>query len=240
MIIFVQTINTKTMKKTILIIILSVAAICYFSSCERESSADVNQDRIYVLYELVYTESTDITFARSSFFFGSITGTKLELADPSNVSFETTPLGFMDALAYYETQKAGFVQTGEFTWTDTEDHVFINTVYVKQIAFPAVMDTIVKGQSYELTWVGDSLTSDESVYAFVNGTAENDEINVYQTTQFATSILMTAAQTEKLSPGTNTILLRRRYKTDPLQATSAGASCEGVYETVTVDIQVKE
>jgi len=228
------------MKKAILIIILSVAAVCYFSSRERESSADVNQDRIYVLYEIVYKATDDISYARASFFFGSVTGTKLELADPSSVSFETTPLGFMDALAYYETQEAGFVQTGDFTWTDTEDHVFVNTVLIKEIAFPAVLDTIVKGQAYELTWVGDSLSSDESVYAFVNGTSEGDEINVYQTTQFATTLLMTAAQTEKLSVGTNTIYMRRRYKTEPAQATSAGASCEGVYETVTVDIQVKE
>lgn len=228
------------MKKALLIITITIASVYFFSSCERESSSDVNQDRIYALYEVVYNQTQDISYARASFFFGSITGTKLELADPSNVKFNDTPLGFKEALAYYETQIAGYTNTGNFTWEDTEGNVFVNTAIVKEIAFPAELDTIVKGQSYELKWVGDSLTSGESVYAYVDGTAEGDEINVYQNTQYATSLVMTAVQTEKLTVGTNTIFMRRRHETDAQQETSAGADCAGVYETLTVNIEVKE
>lgn len=228
------------MRKAILILVIAVSAIYFFSSCERESSADVNQDRIYVLYELVYDKTNDMTYARSTFFFGSITGTRLELADGSAVSFNETQLGFQEALAYYETQMTGFVNTGDFSWTDLDGNTFVNTPIVHEIAFPATLDTIVKGQAYELTWVGDSLTTNEQVYAFVNGTAENDEIHVYQTTQYATKLFITAAQTEKLTVGTNTIFMRRRLDLDPQEATSAGAMCSGIYETVTVNIEVKE
>ena len=92
--------KSKNMKKALLIIIFTIASVYFFSSCERESSSDVNQDRIYALYEVVYNQTQDISYARASFFFGSITGTKLELADPSYVKFNDTPLGFKEALAY--------------------------------------------------------------------------------------------------------------------------------------------
>ncbi|HNQ66801.1 MAG TPA: hypothetical protein PKN32_00360 [Bacteroidales bacterium] len=227
------------MKKLSLFIIVAFAMLCFFISCERESSADVNQDRIYVLYELVYDKTDDITYARSTFFFGSVTGTRLQLADPSAVSFNETQLGFQEALAYYETQMTGYVNTGEFSWTDLDGNTFVNTPIVHEIDFPATLDTIVKGQAYELTWVGDSLTTNEQVYAFINGTAENDEINVYQTTQYATKLFITAAQTQKLTVGTNTIFMRRRIDINPQEATSAGAMCSGIYETLTVEIEVK-
>jgi hypothetical protein len=228
------------MRKAILILVIAVSAIYFFSSCERESSSDVNQDRIYVLYELVYDKTNDMSYARSTFFFGSITGTRLELADGSSVSFNETQLGFDDALAYYKTQMTGFINTGEFSWTDLDGNTFVNTPVIHEIAFPETLDTIVKGQAYELSWVGDSLTNNEQVYAFVNGTAENDEIHIYQTTQYATKLFITAAQTEKLTVGTNTIFMRRRLDLDPREATSAGAMCSGIYETLTVNIEVKE
>jgi hypothetical protein len=44
----------------------------------------------------------------------------------------------------------------------------------------------------------------------------------------------------RLYIGTNTIFMRRRLDQDPQQATSAGAMCSGIYETVTVNIEVKE
>ena len=137
------------MRKAILILVMAVSAVYFFSSCERESSADVNQDRIYVLYELVYDKTNDMTYARSTFFFGSITGTRLELAEGSSVSFNETQLGFQEALAYYETQMTGYVNTGEFSWTDLDGNTFVNTPVVHEIDFPATLDTIVKGQAYE-------------------------------------------------------------------------------------------
>jgi hypothetical protein len=113
------------MKKLFLILSLAAATIYFFSSCERESSSDVNQDRIYVLYEIIYDQPTDLSYAKASFFFGSITGTKLELADPSNVKCNDINLGFKNALAYYEAQYTGNIETGNFVWTDTDGNVLI-------------------------------------------------------------------------------------------------------------------
>ncbi|HBH48606.1 MAG TPA: hypothetical protein DDX98_08195, partial [Bacteroidales bacterium] len=78
-----------------------------FVSCEREDSADVNQDRIYTIYSLVYEADQDITYARAWFQFGSAVGTLLELSEPSNVSFNDQRLSFQNAFAYYEKSLPG-------------------------------------------------------------------------------------------------------------------------------------
>lgn len=227
------------MKKLVLSIVIFSLLVFVFSSCERESSADVNQDRIYALYEMVYNKAEDITYARTSFFFGSITGTKLELASPSSVSCNEQSMGFKSALAYYETSFTGFVPQGSFVWTDLDGKVFNNTASIKTIEFPEVLDTIVKGQSYEITWIGEPLGSDESVWLYIDGAMENDEVNAYQTTPQSTKILLSAAQTNRLSVGTNEAFLHRRNNTEAQEATSAGAKCAGVYQTQKIQIQVK-
>lgn len=228
------------MKKILIISLITAALVYILSACERESSADVNQDRIYVSYEIVYHETTDITYARASFFFGSITGTKLELADPSQVTFNGELLGFKDALAYYEKQYTGLVETGEYVFTDTEGNSFTNTATMTTIGLPATLDTITKGSSYELFFTGDALVSGEGVYAYINGTGEGDGISVYQNTTGATSIVIPANQTDNLTVGTNTVYLRKRHETTAEETTSAGAVCAGIYQTVEVDIEVKE
>ena len=228
------------MKKIIFIGVLLSMAIYFFSACERESSADVNQDRIYVSYEMVYHESTDITYARASFFFGSITGTKLELADPSDVSCNSDLLGFKSALAYYEKQYTGLIVDGQFIFSDTEGVSYTNSATITEIGLPATLDTIVKGSSYELLFPGDGLASGEGVYAYIDGTGETDGINVYQNTSGATSIIIPANQTDDLTVGTNTVYLRKRHETTAQETTSAGAICAGIYQTVEVEVEVKE
>ncbi len=228
------------MKKVIIIGVLLSMAVYFFSSCERESSADVNQDRIYVSYEMVYHESTDITYARASFFFGSITGTKLELADPSNVTCNGELLGFKSALAYYEKQYTGLITDGEFIFTDTDANSFTNSATITEIGLPETLDTITKGSSYELFFTGDGLETGEGVYAYINGTGEQDGINVYQNTSGATSIVIPATQTSNLTVGTNSVYLRKRHETDAQETSSAGAICAGIYQTAEVNIEVKE
>ena len=228
------------MKKIVLIIIVFVAVQFIFSSCERENSSDVNQDRIYVMYEMVYDESTDITYARTSFFFGSIVGTKLELADPSKIYCNDELLSFQSALAYYEKQYTGYIDTGNFKFTDTEGNVFTNLVNITKIELTQNIDTIIRGELFKLDFSGEPLASGEGLYAYIDGPTENDNIELYQNTSGATSITISANQTSRLSAGTNKLCLRRKIEIIPQEANSAGASCAGVYQTKEINIEVAE
>lgn len=53
-----------------------------------EPISDVNPDRVWVRYELIYDGQNDRTEARASFRFGNPTGTQLRLTDGASVSFE--------------------------------------------------------------------------------------------------------------------------------------------------------
>ncbi len=228
------------MKKIVLISIVFAAALFVFSSCERENSSDVNQDRIYVNYEMVYNQSADITYARASFFFGGITGTKLELSDPSKIICNNQLLRFKSALAYYEKEFEGFIDSARYIFTDTDMNSFLNEIYINEIGLPEHPDTIIKGNSFTLDFIGEPLAQEESILIYIDGILEDDFINVYQNTSGATSIIIPANQTNRLSVGTNTIYLRRKTEITPQETSSAGASCSGIYQTKKTDIEVRE
>ena len=65
-----------------LLVILSLLTISLFS-CNREESNTVEQDRIFTEYELFYNANEDKTYARATFKFSNVFGTKLELSQPS-------------------------------------------------------------------------------------------------------------------------------------------------------------
>ncbi|MDY0140936.1 MAG: hypothetical protein RBR97_03495 [Bacteroidales bacterium] len=228
------------MKKIVLISIVLAAALFVFSSCERENSSDVNQDRIFVIYEMVYHQSTDITYARASFFFGGVTGTKLELSDPNKIICNDKILSLKSALAYYEKEFEGFIDTANYKFTDADGNSFVNEVYIKEIGLSENPDTIIKGNSFTLNFNGEPLAQRESVYVCIDGLLENDKISVYQNTSGATSIIIPANQTSKLSVGTNTVYLRRKTEITPQETSSAGASCSGIYQTKEINIEVVE
>ncbi|MDD4150161.1 MAG: hypothetical protein PHE33_09035 [Bacteroidales bacterium] len=226
------------MKKLALLNIVFVTILCVFSSCKREGSSDVNQDRIHVVYEMAYNKATDITYAMTTFFFGSIIGTRLELSNPSKVTCNDELLSFESVLANYVKQYTGFIDTGSFKFTDTDGKTFVNMVYIKEVGFPENIDTIIKGSSFKLDFIGEPLAQGESVYAHIAGLSENVSISVYQNTFGATSIIIPANETSKLSVGTFNLYLRRRTETTPQEKSSAGASCTGTYTTNEVKIEV--
>ena len=221
----------------VIAIVLGVFSVV-FSSCERESSEDVNQDRIYVYYELLYNQQQDITYARATFYFGGITGTKLELTAPSEVKADGQYLTWKPLLAYYETSFAGLRDTASFSWTDTDGDVFVNGVSIHEIDLPQTLDTIHAGGSYELFWVGDTLRVNETVGAYINGPLSQDGAPVYQVNIGTLSVIVPANITLYYTPGSNDVSLRRNYHPAIQEATTVGAEIHGVYQTNTSQVIV--
>ncbi len=221
------------MKKVFLILgFIASAAMFVLSSCESENSSDVNQDRIYCEYELYYNANEDKTYAWARFKFGNALGTLLQLTDPSEVRFNGDLLTFKSTLAYYEKDYAGFVQTGTFTWKDTDGNEFSNTITITPTDYPAGLDTISRAQAYELFWVGDSLSANHSVILTANGINEGDAQVFTQTNLNSKSIIMTYNKLQILAHGNGTLWLDRSYSPDLTQQTSAGGAIKGRYRPV--------
>lgn len=228
------------MKKFIFPFVIAVLLAIVFSSCERENSEDVNQDRIYVYYELVYNATQEITYARATFFFGGITGTRLELTEPSQISADGQVLTWKPLLAYYETSFAGLKDTLSFEWTDTDENVFINGVSIHEIGFPETIEPIIQASANEFYWSGDPLSANETASIYINGPMEEDAAPVVQAITGTNYVLIPANISSGLTLGTNNAYLRRNYKPDIQEATSAGGEIHGIYQTAVIEVEVVE
>lgn len=217
------------MKKSVFYLFFAAISVLFFS-CNRETSDSVNQDKIYTEYELFYEANQDVTYARATFKFSNIIGTKLELSDPSNVTFNGEQLAWQDALAYYELRMQGKVRSGTFVWEDTEGNSYSNQISIREIDFPNQFGPIAKGSSYEFIWQGDSLKEGETVTLTMNADYEGDGRIVTENDLNAISLIIPQNYLDQMATGTVDCWIERFYKiTPPLDATSAGGFIQGRY-----------
>jgi hypothetical protein len=219
--------------------ILLAFALISLSSCLREDSENVNQDRIWVHYELFYNANEDITRARATFRFGGITGTKLQLTDPSEVRFNGDVLPFKQGLAYYEDELAGFVSEGTFEFVDLDDNQYTNDVYINSIEFPETFGPIDQNAAFELSWEGTALDDNELVSVWLNGINEGDSQLFLQEGNGSTSIILGQNQLQNLPVGNTDAYIERTVSPAVQQAADVGALITGKYrgDQRTVEIQ---
>jgi len=213
----------------LLVIIAGIAT--HLTSCKSEPSSDVNQDKIYTEYELYYDANQDKTYARAWFKFSNITGTLLELASPSEVTFNGDVLTFNSTLAYYEKEYAGKISSGTFVWTDTQGITKTNSISMTTIDYPAVMpDTIPQDNSYALFWVGDSLSANHHVILTVTAQINESTLQIfYQDDLNSKSIILAKNKLQLLPVGGIHLYMDRTYSPALTQQTTAGGTIKGRY-----------
>ncbi len=224
--------------KKLLIPFLMVLGVA-FASCEKESSEDVNQDKIYTDYELFYNKNTDKTVAVAKFKFGGPTGTILELSNGATVSFNGDNLTYNGWYAGHVKEYAGLLTSGTFSYTDVDGNTFTNaTPSMDTIAFEVGFDTIVKSQANTLTWQGKSLAANEAVGVFVGSWTWGQDALFYQAQVGATNIVMGITQLANLAEGSSTVYMDRTKDVTLSQGTSEGGRIRSKYRGTNVQVQV--
>ncbi len=228
------------MKKLIHLLLLTgiVTTLFTFSSCKKESSDTVAQDKIWTSYTLYYDKNKDKTFARATFKFSNILGTNLELKSPAVVKFNGDVLTFQPLLAYYEKEYAGFISSGSFNYTDLDGHSFTNLISgIKPIAFPSI-GTIHTANSYTLTWTGDPIGANEKVTLWLDGINQNNSELFYQNNINSQNIICAANQLQQLGNGPGTGWMERIISPAVQSVTSAGGEIKGVYKALDLSTQI--
>jgi hypothetical protein len=218
---------------------LSLLLLCsafLLTSCVREPSDSVDQDKIFTELELFYNANEDLTYVRATFKFSNIFGTRLELVEPSEISFDGEVLVFDQGLAYYQKTLAGFVPGGEFIWKDTEGNSFTNTISINEIDFPASLDTIARDAAFELHWAGTPLGADENLT--LTASSENGaEAQVFITNiTGSNSMVLGKNKLELVGQGNGTLSLDRRYQPALQEATGAGGLLTGRYRPENINV----
>lgn len=217
----------KSILRLVPILFLAIVLL-FVTGCESEDSENVEQDRIYALYELFYNENENVTLARTTFYFGNRTGTKLELSGGASITFDGEALSYNPALAYYELAITGSVPSGTFVYTDLDGNIFTNPVAITAVNFPAGQATTLnKSEPYEIIWEGTALAAGESVAVSVVPNAVSETKLFLQANVGATSIILTPGRLADIESTTGQLVMDRFTSSEPAQATSAGGEVVG-------------
>lgn len=219
---------------------VGISFLTLLTGCLREDSENVNQDRIHTSYELFYNGEEDVTYARATFRYGVLTGTKLQLTDPSEVRFNGTPLTFKSGQAFYEEDYAGFVSSGTFEFKDLNGNVYVNDVSIASIDFPNTWGPLSHSNSYELFWDGTDLSNNETVSLTINGAAGGSSNAFIEDGNSAASILLPADQISSLGLGTTSAFLERTLRPWIQEATNAGGEISARYRTGNSGVEITE
>lgn len=213
------------------------------SSCNKEDSSDVNQDKIYTDYEIFYNQNEDKTHAVARFRFGGATGTLLELTDETgaDVKFNGTVMPYNNWYGGHHLEFAGRLESGSFTYTNTEGSTYTNSIpQGDTIAFPIDFDTIIKSQANTLTWVGSALGADQHVGIFVGTPTWGQDALFLQAQEGATNLVMGVNQMANLATGAANVYMDRSTAVNVTQGTSEGGRMRYRYRCTNQSVMVIE
>lgn len=204
------------------------------ASCTRESSDSVDQDKIWVKYELEYDANEDVTKARVEFRFGGAFGTKLELSSPATIKFNGSAVPFNSTFAYYEKEIPGYVTEGTFVYQDVDGNTYTNdTPEMRAVAFPSGEINVVAGSDYVMPFVGSAISGGDIVTLVLND-------KVFATSQSgATSITLGGVQTSGITPGPYIGYMHRTVSAIPAMATSEGGLIWVTYKAANKAITIQ-
>ncbi|UYZ64784.1 hypothetical protein [Hymenobacter weizhouensis] len=222
-------------------LLLSLAAAPVLTSCQAEDSENVNQDRIYTEYSLVYDRAEDKTYARAAFKFGNAAGTALQLTGPATVTVDGDALAFVPLLNYYEKQYAGQRAQATFTYKDVAGTSFVNTVSgLLPAEFPTSFTNLSKTSAYTLTWDGQPLRTPEILDVILDGPGQSDPLQYFQTTvPGATSLILEANKISQVLSGEGKAFMNRTQILPLQQGSSAGGSRIGRYQALPRTVQIQ-
>lgn len=210
-----------------------------FVACNKEDSADVNQDKIYAVYELFYNQNSDKTVAVCRLRFGGATGTLLEANSPAYVLFNGDTLPYSVAYSGHAKEYAGLINSGTFVYSDVDGNVFTNTTpNMGTVAHPAGFDTIVKSQANTYTWSGNSLVANERMELFVGTWTWGQDAAFLATGVGSNNIVMGVNQLSNLAVGGSTLYVDRVTEVAATQVTSEGGVCRSRYRPTNVQVQI--
>lgn len=219
--------------------------LALLTSCESEDSADVNQDRIYTVYELFYDSDDDVTTVLARFRFGSALGTTLELNEPASVFFNEEQLAYNSILLGHSTEIAGRVTTGTFTYTNVDGETFINDVPTYEtIQFPNNLTTLSKSQAFSLEWEGTALGANETVGLYISSTGETpsflDDALFVQSSDGATNLVLGVNQLSNLSTGGSVFVMDRSTEVNVTEGTEAGGRIRGKFRANNIQVTITD
>lgn len=216
---------------TLQVVLPIIASILVLSSCEKEISENIDQNKIWMNLELKYDQSIDSSFASATFRFGNSAGSRLKLSDPSNVSFNDELLTWNENVGSYSLSFNGMVNNGTFLWTDLDGNTFSNDLEVREVAYPAsIPSTLFYADSIVFfNWTGAPLNVDERMVLTLDGPGNSDTRDFPADSVGMTAIGIDSVRLSEVDSGTVMMTLKKQYRPPLQESTDKGGRLTGTY-----------
>lgn len=229
----------KLKQNSALLLFAGVVAVLILDSCAKGLSSDVNQNKIYAIYEVFYNENTDKTTVSARFQFGGATGTNLQLDSTSYVTFNNDTLPYNGWVLCHYKEYSGKITSGTFKYANLDGDIFTNSISgYDTLGFQSGFDTIVKSQANTITWVGSPLAANETVSVFIGSWTWGQDALAAVSGAGNTNIVLGINQLNSVAVGTATVYMDRTYQVDVAEGTSVGGVIRGVYRPQNKVVQV--
>jgi len=211
------------------------------SGCDIANTGDVNQDRIWVRYELFFDANNGKTLAAAQFRFGGANGRILELNEQASVRFNEEELFYDDAFKAHVREFDSRIDSGAFEYTDLDKMTFTNLAELPDsIAIPETFDTIYLSHDNVLEWVGAPVGPQEHVSVLIGNGSWGAPSFFTQSEEGATSVMLDAGLLAVYPKGTSTLFLDRWTQRNAQQTTGKGGTLVCRYRGMNRLIEIVE
>ena len=211
------------------------------ASTEIANDEDVNQNKIHQRYSVKLSENGVGCEAEAQLRFGGELGTTLMITGGREISLNGNGLtgdeGFLQGWRYTlpvkNTEKAF-----SFTYTNSNDEVFVNEVNIEPITLGNIPANISCLQGAEIKWDGAPVGPNETVNLHIYDVESNSVMSLNTSAVGANSITITPKQMANLVNGMGSISASREVNKDLDQGNSEGGSIYGKYESNDISIEI--
>lgn len=202
------------------------------SSCKKDEPEGENFN-VWSYHRLVYDAESNTTYARTTFRYGSINGATIELVPQASITFNGAELTWINSTSTYEKQYDGLLDSGTFTYTDSDGNLYSNSISVpSSIGFPPELDSLSVNEDYELNWTGGALEINERVEIVLsaeNSSGVEQEFTAQGVGVFG--LVLTESKLDNLGVGTTDMSMSKVYLPLDYNVPPAGGLLESRYQS---------
>ena len=226
------------MKRTITPL-LAISAVLFFSSCKREESINIDQDRIHASYEYVYNADKNTSSTMATFRIDNSGGKKIELTYPARVEFNGEGMVWSFAMGNYQLTQSGTQLGGTFIYRDVNDQTYENSISnVSSIELPFGLTSISQNGNFFLPWTGDAIQAGEIVRVTIKGGAQQGSKTWTLSTAGSGHIMLDENRLKELTVGNADILIEREFSTSLVKGAMAGGRLTSKYSSRVLHINI--
>jgi hypothetical protein len=228
------------MKRT-LTIGIGITVILFFTSCQREESINIDQNRIYTEYSFMYDAERGQSIMEASFRLDNNGGKRIELSYPARVAFDGENMGYRMTFGNYQLKRTGSITNGSFVYTDLDGINYENSISsIRSIELPFGLTRINRNGNFFLPWTGDALQPGEIITVIIDPQGEGSNRSFTTSSTGTTHIVLDEFKLKQIEPGFAKIEIIRERSHSITSTPLSGGRMELKYKSREVNVEITE